>query len=247
MTARTLLTDGQRDQIFVQDGDRLLIENHLPALDVSLTLKASAQRAVTYVRATGSGELSRSSAVTLPTQGMSLRDLLVSERLDIGKNRDLLVRLVRSDGHYRLSAQQILLGKENKNINLRAGDHVIVEDIAYVDDAALLVGELRAPSRMPIDRNSRTTLSEALFTGGIFGSEDADFRHVYVLRGEGVEYDAYHFDISEVLNLGLAEQFELRPRDIVFVGTRPISGYNRALALSLIFLGGLEQLRTVGQ
>lgn len=252
MTARSLFEAHKRDSFFALDGDRLSIEPYFSGPNVRVAVSQFASRTISYVRITGNEPgappiTSASRTVPLDIRGLSLRDLLVNQNINIGSNKDLLVRLNRGNREYRISARSVVLDNSNRQYWLQAGDHVIVEDIAYIGDDALLVGELRAPSRLLIDRYQRTTLSEALFAGELFSTGDADFRHVYVFRGKDLTFNAYHFDITQVLNLSLAEQFEMRPGDIVFVRTRPLSRYNRALSLALGLGARLEALNELRQ
>ncbi|MDO7630940.1 MAG: hypothetical protein MUQ84_08415, partial [Loktanella sp.] len=84
----------------------------------------------------------------------------------------------------------------------------------------------------------------ALFSGGLFSTPSADFKHIYVLRQrEGEQYDAYHFDVSEVLNIGLSDRMELRPGDVIFVRTNPIVKFS---AIIDILLGLDRRITNVG-
>lgn len=253
MRATSLLLGARSRDYYAFDGDKVKITALLPSSNIQLKVTGFGPRTVTYLRviANDAADSQRGAAVPIGFSGLDLRQLLISQGVDVTHNKDLLVRLSRGNRTYRLSAQSAVLDNARSRYWLAPDDHVVVEDIAYVGDNALLIGELRAPKRMPIDQHSRTTLSEALFSGGVFETADADFKHVYVLRGEGLKFDAYHFDITQVLNLSLAEDFELRPGDIMFVRTRPLTRYNRALALALTTLGSLDtgarRVRRFGQ
>lgn len=249
-----LLRSPAGDGFYVLDKDRLEILERLPHSEVTVAVSNANSQSVSYSRVTAGSFQSpvrTSSIVPFQLRGLDLRELLVSQGIDVGRNEDLIVRVNRGNTAYTHSAQKVLFENAREKFWLTNGDQIVVEDIAYVGENALLVGELRAPQRMPVDRYDRTSLSQALFNGGVFEASDADFRHVYVLRGEGLNYDAYHFDFTQVVNLALAEKFELRPADIVFVRTRPLSRYNRALALFLTWFGavdaGLTDARTFGR
>ena len=243
----TLLNQNDSLQPFVHDGDRIKIEELLPELNVDVEVKESHAAPITFVNVpAGFINLSsnqRSRAIPFDVSGIDLRQLLVSQSISVNRTNDVLVRVVRGSQEYKLSAKSVVLDSPSKRLWLQPGDHVIVEELAYVSDHALLVGEIPSPSRLPVDPHSRTTLSEALFQASAFTTREADFRHIYVLRGSGSEFDAYHFDLRQVMSLPLAERFELRPRDIVFVQTRPISRYNRALTDVVRLIAGLENIR----
>ena len=253
MRASTILSGASGKPSYVFDGDRIVFSEILPGSDVQLSVTDFSARQLTYLRVgdndAATAQLGR--AIPYDLRGIDLRRLLITQGIDVTQNEDLLVRLIRDSRTYRLSAQATVLNNPSKRFWLEPDDHVIVEDIAYTGDYALLVGEIGVPRQLPINRQSRTTLSQALFDGRAFSASSADFKHVYVLRGEGLTFDAYHFDITQVLNLSLAEDFELRPGDIMFVRTRPLTRYTRALGLALNFVNvidvGLTNSRTFGR
>lgn len=249
MRARRLLMEEARDKFRVVNGDRIRISSLAAQKTIQVELSNFGSQSLTFVRVRRDENLRAQTSQVLPVdfRGLDLRTLLSSQNVDVNRNQDLIVRVYRDGRQYKLSAQSILLDGKHRNARLAPGDHVVVEDIAYVGDNALLVGELRAPRRLPVNRETRTSLAEALFGGGVFGTTDADFRHVYVLRGENLKYTAYHFDITNVLNLSLAEDFELRPGDIMFVRTRPLAKYNRALAVVLTFLGSVKAFEDINE
>ena len=228
---------------FLTDKDLLTIKSILPSPEVSLEIESFESKTIAYYRAKEGDQATHSltaSLIPFGAQGLDLRNLLISQTIDLNKNTDLLIRLIREEKEYRLSAQRILFGAPNVRYWLQADDFVIVEDIPYVGENAMMVGELRSPRLVQVNRNLRTSLSDALFQGELFSTEEADFRHVYLLRGARDEYKAYHFDLSQVPALSLVQQTELRPGDIIFVRRRPISNYNRVLAMVLTFVGSLD-------
>lgn len=253
MSAKAIIMGQVAGTYYVFDGDRVTISEMLPESDVLLKVTNFGARVLTYLRVTDNDAALAQKGTTVPfdLRGIDLRGLLIQQGIDVTQNEDLLVRLNRANRSYRLSAQSTVLNNPGRRYWLAPDDHIVVEDIAYVGDNALLVGEIGLPRQLPINQHSRTTLSQALFDGRAFSAADADFRHVYVLRGKSLKYDAYHFDITQVLNLSLAEDFELRPGDIMFVRTRPLSRYTRALAVALSFVNaidaGITNARTFGE
>ncbi|MDC0739706.1 polysaccharide biosynthesis/export family protein [Cognatishimia sp. SS12] len=242
MNARDIVLERSIKKYHVFDGDRISIQELLPPSQVTLSVLDFSARKLTYLRITDvvSGNVQPGRTIPFDLRGMDLRQVLVNQGINLSRNEDLLVRVNRRGRTYMLSAQSVILENSGRRYWLEPDDHIVVEDIPYVGDQALLLGEIGAPRQFSINQFRRTTLSQALFGGKAFDAENADFRHVYVLRGKDLKYEAYHFDITEILNLSLAETFELRPGDIVFVRTRPLTRYTRALSLALKFFGTLE-------
>lgn len=243
MRARKLLLEFERDQYPVFDGDRIIIERlaRLPSFQLSVAEFRSQIVTFTGVGETGVNE------VVLTNQGLDLRRLLTQMGQNADRDKDILIRLFRSDREYRLSGQDVLLNSPQTRYWLKPNDHVIVEELVYTRNSALIIGAVGRPKRLEINPLQRTTLSEALFGGQSQLSIQADFSHIYVIRGESSAYIAYHLDIRDVVRVGLAEQFELRPKDIVFVRARPISKLNEILSMVLGVASGVTGLQEVSE
>ena len=110
------------------------------------------------------------------------------------------------------------------------------------------MGETGAQSAIPINSTQRPTLSDAIFSGGVLSNITSDFSQIYVLREKKKLFHAYHLDITDPTRIGLASRFEMRPDDIVFVATQPLSLYSRALSQILgstgLTLEARDTLRT---
>ena len=250
MTVSALMASDKK--FFLVDGDIIKIQA-LETRRAGVEWAKMAPRTINFVRAS-SGRQEKANAtnvVTLSPGGMDLRQLLVQHRIEVNRDRDLSVTVVRDGRKHVLSAHSVVLKFPNRRFWLKPDDHVIVEDLAYIGDQALLIGEVNSPKQLELSKFQRTTLSDALFAGSAFIDREADFKHIYVLRRDDLGFDAYHFDLSEVMSLSLAERFELRPADIVFVRTRPLTRYNRALTLALSFFNlvdtGLTNASTFGR
>jgi polysaccharide export outer membrane protein len=99
-------------------------------------------------------------------------------------------------------------------------------------------------------RNGRLTLNEALGEAGGVNAVSGDPRQIYVVRSRdgdlGVVASAnadsvatptspeiYHLDASSPTAYALAEGFELKSRDVVFVDPVPLVLWNRVVSLIL--------------
>ena len=235
MRARRILMEDARDLYPVLDGDRITIKRlaQLPSFQLSVAEFRAQIVTFTGVGETGVNEIS------LTNQGLDLRRLLTRMGKDADRNQDSLIRLFRHGREYRLSAQEILLEAPGNRYWLMPDDHIVIEDLVYTRNTALILGTVGRPVRLPLGPMQRTTLSEALFGGQARPTQDADFGHIYVVRGQDTTYTAYHLDLRDVLRAGLAERFELRPGDIIFVRKRPISKFNELLRMALGLVSGV--------
>ena len=101
-------------------------------------------------------------------------------------------------------------------------------------------GEQRSVNINPVQRH---TLSDTIFGGGVLNNVTSDFSQIYVLRKNKKAFDAYHLDITNPARVKLASKFEMRPEDIIFVATQPLSLYSRTLSQILGSTGLTLQAR----
>lgn len=219
MRASSILSGANRDRFAAEDGDRVEVTRLSATPEFRVAVVGFNAQRVTFLDV-GTGA---PAVLPLTDEGLDLRTLLLSRGVKVTRDVDASVRLVRGGSEYRGSASELMIENPSRKIWLYPGDSVIVEPLEYVPSQAVVVGQVGSPKAYPIDQAARSTVSQALFSGGLFTTPSADFKHIYVLRRqEGAKYDAYHFDLGEVLNVGLADQMELRPGDVIFVRTNPI-------------------------
>jgi polysaccharide export outer membrane protein len=101
-------------------------------------------------------------------------------------------------------------------------------------DYVYLVGEVNNQSRFALPYGHTATLADVLYGEGGFNTETGDPSQIYVLRdgsyeGRGDRIVAYHLDAANIALMMNATEFEMRPRDIVFIEEQPITKWNRAL------------------
>jgi len=143
--------------------------------------------------------------------------------------------------------QLTTLGVNPSRILLAAGDLVRVG--SREDTKVYVMGEVSKPTTLPL-RNGRLTLNEALGEAGGVNAASGDPRQIYVVRsrsgdpGPSAPADAgspaapmapeiYHLDASSPAAYALAEGFELKSRDVVFVDPVPLVQWNRVVSLIL--------------
>ena len=120
-------------------------------------------------------------------------------------------------------------GVNPSSILLGNGDQVRV---ANREDAKVFVlGEVLRPSALPM-RSGRMTLNEALGESGGISQASGDARQVYVLRNGGMgNPEIYHLDAKSAADYALADGFELKARDVVYVDPSALVRFNRVISL----------------
>ena len=143
--------------------------------------------------------------------------------------------------------QLATLGVNPSKIMLVAGDLVRVG--SRDDTKVYVLGEVTKPMTLPL-RNGRLTLNEALGEAGGVNSVSGDPRQIYVVRSRNGDLgsdptanagsvpastapEIYHLDASSPTAYALAEGFELKSRDVVYVDPAPLVRWNRVISLIL--------------
>lgn len=127
----------------------------------------------------------------------------------------------------RLTSQSSDIGR----IYMRQGDklHLGLNDARKV----FIMGEVRTARSIPYS-TSRLTLSEVLATAGGPMPETSSGQEVYVIRGvENLETEratVFQLNARSPSALILADQFEMQPQDVVFVGAAGITRWNRFIS-----------------
>jgi polysaccharide export outer membrane protein len=142
--------------------------------------------------------------------------------------------------------QLATLGVNPTRIMLAAGDMVRVG--SRDETKVYVMGEVTRPLTLPL-RNGRLTLNEALGEAGGVNATSGDPRQIYVIRsrngdsgvsladaGIGITStlpEIYHLDARSPAAYALAEGFELKSRDVVFVDPVSLVLWNRVISLIL--------------
>lgn len=161
---------------------------------------------------------------------LSERDPLVS-----GVNA---IELIRGNQRKQLNLSQ-RYRRGGEPILLQAGDQLIVNDSF---NRVFLVGEFAQQTAAPFSAGGMS-LSDAMLAAGGLSLGTADAGSVYVIRGfvepdvnaeSGVQISkrprVYHLDSDSMQAFFLADQFQLRPRDVVYAAPASLVNFNRALA-----------------
>ena len=122
-------------------------------------------------------------------------------------------------------------GINPSNIVLNAGD--LVRVLGREESKVFVLGEVSRPSTQTL-RNGRLTLNEALGEVGGVSQLSGDPRQIFVVRAANAERpEIYHLDSRSPAAFALAEAFELKARDVVYVDPVPLVRWNRVISLIL--------------
>ncbi|CAG2156292.1 hypothetical protein LMG31506_05661 [Cupriavidus yeoncheonensis] len=138
------------------------------------------------------------------------------------------VRISRGGKNYYVNMPALLQqGVDPANVMLRSGDIVRVEQ--REDSKVFVAGEVVRPSTV-LPRNGRLTLNEAIGEVGGLNPISADAKEVYVIRkSTDGEAEVFHLDGKSPVSLALAEAFELKPKDVVYVDAAGVVRWSRVI------------------
>ncbi len=173
---------------------------------------------------------------------MYLESIITELDLKTSLGSDVKIVLLRQGVEYVFSASNLLQSSETK-YRLYPNDKIFVQPLNYKSESVLIVGETGAQKIVPINSFLRPTLSDTLFSGMTLNNVTSDFSQIYVIRERKKVFNAFHLDITNPARIRIASKFEMRPDDIVFVATQPLSLYSRTLSQILGSTGLTLQAR----
>ncbi|TAM04255.1 MAG: exopolysaccharide biosynthesis protein [Paraburkholderia sp.] len=140
------------------------------------------------------------------------------------------VRLTRGGKLYVLDADRMLDGGDaSQNVMLQDGDVINIPD--RTDSRIFVMGEVKTPTQTSLIRG-KLTIADALTQAGGILDTDANPRQVFVMRGmkdNPTQPDIYRLDMTQPDAIMLSSQFQLKPLDVVYVGTAASTTFNRVL------------------
>ena len=126
------------------------------------------------------------------------------------------------------------LGVNPNKILLAGGDLLRVVD--RNESKIFVLGEVSAPRALQM-HDGRLSLTEALGEAGGANTLTSDPNQIYVIRKVPNEQNAdndqaqiYHLDAGSPSAFMLANDFELKPRDVVYVDAAPVVRWNRVIS-----------------
>jgi polysaccharide biosynthesis/export protein len=142
------------------------------------------------------------------------------------------VTLTRNNQTTRINLMQLQEAGVNANrILLQNGDLITVRN--RDENKVYVMGEIAKPSAL-VMHNGRLSLNEALGEAGGPNLLTANTRQIYVIRNTPQGSPAvFHLNAGTPSALALADTFELRPRDVVYIDPVPLVNWNRIISLVL--------------
>ncbi|WGS50568.1 polysaccharide biosynthesis/export family protein [Paraburkholderia sp. D15] len=190
---------------------------------------ASFRNAQVYV----DGEVRTPGAQSLNDIPMSLTTA-ISQGGGFSANADRSrVELIRNGTTYQINVDDLIKrGRNPSDIYLQPGDMLRVA--SREDSGVYVMGEVNKPATILPMRNGSLTLSQAISDSGSFDSNTAAARQLFVIRNSMSDSpQVYHLDATSPVSMLLANQFELQPKDVVYVGQGGLVRFNRVLNLLL--------------
>lgn len=137
------------------------------------------------------------------------------------------VTLSRGGKTYHLDLLALYEGGDlSQNWLLKDGDVINVADRNR--NRVFVLGDVRVQqAKLMVKR--RMTLAEAIGDSGGFDPLAANVGKIYVIRGDYSSPNIYRLDASSADALLLATNFQLRPKDVVYVSTYELSRWNRVM------------------
>ncbi len=190
-------------------------------------------------RAYISGEVQKPGVYEINDTALTIRDAIAKAGglRNIGRDTD------KEAADYALlsrhNKQKILIdldalfrkGDNRQNYVLRGGDALHIADRDRTEKI-FVMGEVNKPGTIRLNRFN-VTLAEALSNSGGIKEESANPSGIFVIRKEKPNdklATVYQLNLRSVHSLLLAEQFNLRKRDIIYVTAAPISRWNRVIS-----------------
>ncbi|WP_345816545.1 polysaccharide biosynthesis/export family protein [Paraburkholderia sp. PREW-6R] len=139
--------------------------------------------------------------------------------------------LVRGGQSHRLNLTQLVAhGVSPSRLYLKADDMLRV--VSRDENDVYVMGEVNKPISAIPRRTGRITLADALAQAGSVNASTADAAQMFVIRGSlSGSPQVFHLDGRSPVAMLLAKDFDLRPKDVVYVDGSGLVRFNRVLSL----------------
>ncbi|WP_246174037.1 polysaccharide biosynthesis/export family protein [Paraburkholderia hayleyella] len=140
--------------------------------------------------------------------------------------------IVRGGRSYPANLARMLdNGEDPAHLILAPGD--ILRVPSRSDSAVYVIGEVRHPVLALPDQYGRLTLGDALLQAHSLDLDTVDASQLFVIRGSAATPHVFRLDSRSPVAMVLAGQFELQPKDVVYVGSGDLVRFSRVLRLML--------------
>jgi len=148
---------------------------------------------------------------------------------DTADQSDLL--LVRGGTSHHIDLTQMLAsGVSPSRLYLQPGD--LLRVIARDENDVYVMGEVNKPISAIPRRTGRITLADAIAQAGSVNSSTADAAQMFVIRGSlSGTPQVFHLDGRSPVAMLVAKEFDLQPKDVVYVDGNGLVRFNRVLTL----------------
>ncbi len=183
---------------------------------------------------TVTGDVSKPGRFPLALSGTRLLDAVATAGGTTGKAREMLVQLTRG-GQVRSLRMSAVLRDPSQNIFMKPGDLVTLD---HEPQSVVVLGATNKQNEVYFGK-ARLTLAEAIGNGGGLVDKQADPAGVYVLRYESTDVAkrlraeplpdyltlgdtvpvVYHVNFKSAEGMLLAQSFQMRDQDLVYVST----------------------------
>ncbi len=142
------------------------------------------------------------------------------------------ITVTRKGVTYPVNIPQMLKrGVDPSRFLLADGD--VVRVASRNENKVFVLGEVIRPQALPM-HDGRLTLTQALGEAGGLNPASAAAQLVYVIRNATAEQPLiFNLNADSPISLALAENFELDPRDVVYVDASRLARFNRVISLIL--------------
>jgi polysaccharide biosynthesis/export protein len=177
------------------------------------------------------GEVRNPGAVAVNDVPMSLYEAIsrAGGFADSADQSDLV--LVRGGKSYRINLTQIVAsGLSPSRLYLKPGD--MLRAVPRDENDVYVMGEVNKPISAIPRRTGRITLADAVAQAGSVNSSTADAAQMFVIRGalDG-KPEVFHLDGRSPVAMLVAKEFDLQPKDVVYVDGNGLVRFNRVLTL----------------
>ncbi len=179
------------------------------------------------------GEVRSPGVVAINDVPMSLYEAIARAGgfADTADQSDLI--LVRGGASHRIDlTRMIASGLTPSRLYLKPGD--LLRVVARDENDVYVMGEVNKPISAIPRRTGRITLADALSQAGSVNATTADAAQMFVIRGAlNGSPQVFHLDGRSPVAMLVAKEFDLQPKDVVYVDGNGLVRFSRVLSLLL--------------